>query len=58
MKYIEQLHVEGLKKFEKLDIVFNPHLNIIVVEIMYFLLEIIISIQCQETIIQGNHLTK
>ena len=32
MKYIEQIHIEGLKKFGVLDIVFNPHMNIIVGE--------------------------
>lgn len=32
MKYIEQVHIEGLKRFGKLDIAFNPHMNIIVGE--------------------------
>lgn len=32
MKYIEQIQIEGLKKFKKLDIAFNPHMNIIVGE--------------------------
>jgi predicted ATP-dependent endonuclease of OLD family len=32
MKYIERMHIEGLKKFERLDITFNPHMNIIVGE--------------------------
>lgn len=32
MKYIEQMHIEGLKKFRKLNIAFNPHMNIIVGE--------------------------
>lgn len=32
MKYIEKMHIEGLKKFERLDITFNPHMNIIVGE--------------------------
>lgn len=32
MKYIEKMHIEGFKKFGKLDIAFNPHMNIIVGE--------------------------
>ncbi len=32
MKYIEELHIEGLKKFGRFDVVFNPHMNIIVGE--------------------------
>lgn len=32
MKYIKELHIEGFKKFEKIDIIFNPHMNIIVGE--------------------------
>lgn len=32
MKYIEKLHIEGLKKFQKIDVVFNPHINIVVGE--------------------------
>ena len=32
MKYIEKMHIEGLKKFERLDIAFNPNMNIIVGE--------------------------
>lgn len=32
MKFIEKMHIEGLKKFERLDITFNPHMNIIVGE--------------------------
>ena len=32
MKYIEKMHIEGLKKFERLDVKFNPNMNIIVGE--------------------------
>jgi len=32
MKYIEQVYIEGLKKFEKLNVMLNPHMNIIVGE--------------------------
>ena len=32
MKYIEQMHIEGLKKFRELDVTFNPHMNIVVGE--------------------------
>ncbi len=32
MKYIEEIHIEGFKKFENLDIKFNPYMNIIVGE--------------------------
>lgn len=32
MKYIEQMHIEGLKKFRELDITFNPYMNIVVGE--------------------------
>lgn len=32
MKYIEEVHIEGLKKFREIDVVFNPHMNIIVGE--------------------------
>lgn len=32
MKFIEKMHIEGLKKFERLDIAFNPNMNIIVGE--------------------------
>ncbi len=32
MRSIESVHIEGLKRFERLDIMFNPHMNIIVGE--------------------------
>lgn len=32
MKYIEEMHIEGLKKFEKFHVSFNQHMNIIVGE--------------------------
>lgn len=32
MKYIEEVHIVGFKKFRQLDVIFNPHMNIIVGE--------------------------
>lgn len=32
MKYIEKLHIEGLKRFREIDIIFNKNMNVIVGE--------------------------
>ena len=32
MNYIKSLHIEGLKKFNNLDVEFNKHMNILVGE--------------------------
>lgn len=32
MSYIKQIHIEGFKKFDSIDVRFNPHMNILVGE--------------------------
>lgn len=32
MSYIKQIHIEGFKKFDSIDVHFNPHMNILVGE--------------------------